>query len=225
MAKCKILIGKILTNCWEFVKFINIFPPVKILRHTVVGLMVQSAPVSRSLQKQGLTAENSTLESRIYCASSSIRNDIRWKLPIDICTIPKNQNANIDVKTLVDTILNSDQLSLYCRNFIIAMSLKHQLQDFLFDNAIITPMLGSDNIQKLSQLLTNLQTMATAFDDLQYNRDYSRCVRLSAAQYKIICYVRHPANTTASLNEFADEWYLNEKLYIHKGERHTYEFS
>ena len=36
MAKCKILIGKILRNCWKFVKFVNIFP-VKILCHTVLN--------------------------------------------------------------------------------------------------------------------------------------------------------------------------------------------
>ena len=34
ITKRKILIGKILTNCWKFVKFVNIFP-IKILRRMV----------------------------------------------------------------------------------------------------------------------------------------------------------------------------------------------
>ena len=103
------------------------------------------------------------------------------------------------------------------------MSLKHQLQDLLF-NTDTTPELSSDDIQKLSEILAHLQTMATAFDDIQYNRNHSRCVRLTAAQYNIICSVRHPANTTASLNEFANKWHLNEKLYnpmyLMRGVRH-----
>ena len=191
---------------------------IQLLIISVVSLMIQSAPVSRNLQKREPTAENSIefkLENHIFCASSAIHN-LRWELPVANYTVPESQNANIDVETLVDTVF--DQLSLYCRNFTIAMSLKHQLQDLLF-NTDTTPDLSSDNIQKLFEILTNLQTMATAFDDIQYNSDYSRCVRLTAAQYRIICSVRHP-NTTTSLKEFVNDWYSNHKLYNHQNARH-----
>ena len=191
---------------------------IQLLIISVVGLMVQSAPVSRHLQKREPTAENSIefkLENHIYCASSAIHN-VHWELPVATCTVPESQNANIDFQTLVDIVFN--QLSLYCRNFTIAMSLKHQLQDFLF-NTDTTPEFSSDNIQKLSEVLAHLQTMATAFDDIQYNRDHSRCVRLTAAQYGIICSVQHP-NTTASLKEYANDWYLNYELYNHQNARH-----
>ena len=46
------------------------------------------------------------------------------------------------------------------------MSLTYQVQDLLF-NTDTTPKLNSNDIQKLSEILAHLQTMATAFDDIQ----------------------------------------------------------
>ena len=51
-----------------------------------------------------------------------------------------------------------DYFSTLCKNFTIAMSLKYQVQDLLFNNDT-TPELTADN---LSEIQTSLQTMATA---------------------------------------------------------------
>ena len=44
--------------------------------------------------------------------------------------------------------------------------LTYQVQDLLC-NTDTTPASSSDDIQKLSEILAHLQTMATAFDDIQ----------------------------------------------------------
>ena len=55
----------------------------------------------------------------------------------------------------------------FLKNFTIAMSLTYQVQDLLFIiNTDTTPELSCDDIQKLSEILAHLQTMATAFDDI-----------------------------------------------------------
>ena len=78
------------------------------------------------------------------------------------------------------------------------MTLKHQLQDHIFN---IASELKSDNNRKLSTILTNLQTMANIFDGMQFNKDNSRCVGLTPAQYKIMYYVRYAAPLLESLED------------------------
>ena len=68
-----------------------------------------------------------------------------------------------------------DYFSTLCKNFTIAMSLKYQVQDLLFNNATTTE-LTTDNIHNLSEILTSLQTMGTALGDLQFHKDHSRCM-------------------------------------------------
>ena len=59
--------------------------------------------------------------------------------------------------------------------------------------------------------------MATALDDLQFHTDHSRCIRLTAAQYRIMYYVQHP-NTTLiqALKGITEFWKLIDGDYEHK---------
>ena len=73
-------------------------------------------------------------------------------------------------------------------------------------------------IHNLSEILTSLQRMATALDDrLQFHKDHSRCIRLTAAQYRIMYYVQHP-NTTLiqALKGITEFWKLIDGDYEHK---------
>ena len=58
--------------------------------------------------------------------------------------------------------------------------------------------------------------MATALDDLQFHKDHSRCVRLTAAQYRIMHYVQDP-NTTLiqALEDITKFWTLISGDYEH----------
>ena len=169
--------------------------------------MVQSAPVSDNLKKRGTRQANinatvEDLKQRLFCAATSIR-DAEWlnKLGNEQLA-PTNSSHNYT--QLVDTMFA--QFSNHCKGFTNAMSLKHHVQDLLF-NDDTTPELSYED---LSQLLTKLQTMATFLDDLQYKRDNSTCVRLTEAQYRII-YRAKFEQCNAAANDFIQHWARQQK--------------
>ena len=58
------------------------------------------------------------------------------------------------------------------------------------------------------------------FDGMQFNKDNSRCVRLTPAQYKIMYYVRYAALLLESLEDDLQGWYVDPSLYKYEDERH-----
>ena len=189
---------------------------IQLLIISVVGLMVQSAPVSVTddhLQKRSTNENNQQVpENRLFCAALSLHIKMR-DFSSDL-TVPAAPQINDNIKSVMSTTF--DHISSLCKNFTIAMSLTYQVQDLLF-NTDTTPELSSDDIHKLSEILFLLQTMATAFDDIQYNRDHSRCVRLTAAQYRIMYYIQHP-NTSLkqALKDIKEVWNSTDGDYKHE---------
>ena len=178
--------------------------------------MVQSAPVSVTddhLQKRSANENNQRVpENSLFCAALSLH--IKMRDFSNDLTVPAAPQINVNIQSVMSATF--DDFSSLCKNFTIAMSLTYQVQDLLF-NTDTTPELSSDNIQKLSEVLAHLQTMATAFDDIQYNRDHSRCVRLTAAQYRIMYYIQHP-NTSLkqALEGIKESWNSTDGDYKHK---------
>ena len=194
---------------------------------SVLCLMVQSAPVNvNNLQKRSSDiSENQTaFEKDLYCAATSLRNNAR-KLHLNLTLSPYPQ---IDINVNTEKIMNTtfDHFSKECKNFTIAMILKHQLQDFLFNTDIITPEssdtteLNSDNIQRISTILTNLQTMANIFDDMQFSKHHSSCVMLTPIQYKIMYHVRYSNISLLQSLKDMEEWALDESYYEYPDVRH-----
>ena len=189
---------------------------IQLLIISVVGLMVQSAPVSVTddhLQKRSTNENNQQVpENRLFCAALSLHIKMR-DFSSDL-TVPAAPQINDNIKSVMSTTF--DHFSSLCKNFTIAMSLTYQVQDLLF-NTDTTPELSSDDIQKLSEILALLQTMATAFDDIQYNRDHSRCVRLTAVQYRIMYNIQHP-NTSLkqALKDIKEVWNSTDGDYKHE---------
>ena len=50
---------------------------------------------------------------------------------------------------------------------------------------------NSDNANKLSKILTSLQSLANVFNDREFVKNNSRCVKLTPAQYRIVYYARY----------------------------------
>ena len=189
---------------------------IQLLIISVVGLMVQSAPVSVTddhLQKRSTNENNQQVpENSLFCAALSLH--IKMKDFSTDSTVPAAPQINDNIESVMNETF--DHFSSLCKNFTIAMSLTYQVQDLLF-NADTTPELSSDDIQKLSEILALLQTMAISFDDIQYNRDHSRCVRLTAAQYRIMYYIQHP-NTSLkqALEDIKEFWNSTDGDYKHE---------
>ena len=82
------------------------------------------------------------------------------------------------------------------------MTLKHKLQHHLF-NADVAP-----DFNNISIILTSLQTMANTFNDLEFNDNNRRCVKLTPDQYKIMYKARYTTPLLQSLGDLA-KWFQN----------------
>ena len=151
--------------------------------------MVQSAPVSVTddhLHKRSTNESKRVIEKSLFCAATSLHFGIKHLSSNFTVPAAPQISSNTDMAMSV----TFDNFSTLCKNFTIAMSLKYQVQDLLFNNDT-TPELTTDNIQNLIKILIKLQTMATALDNIHFyrNNDHSRCVRLTEAQYRIMYHV------------------------------------
>jgi len=186
---------------------------------SALTLMIQSAPIERSTENVMTKEEKNQreLEKSLYCAARSLHNAV-GQLRTASYTLPPLPKVNISSST--EAIMNKilHLFSYRCKNFTEAMTLKHQLQDHLF-NADTAPDLSSGNAKILSTILTSLQTMANTFDDMEFNKDSRRCIKLTPAQYKIMYYVRYTNPLLVALNDDLEEWYLESSLYDYPDER------
>ena len=178
--------------------------------------MVQSADVTKrsAVSKKEMKQK---LENTLYCAAQSLYH-AQENLENAEFILPSLPQADINnnIKTIMNKMFH--HFSDRCKNFTIAMTLKHQLQEHLFNNDT-APELNSDNVKKLTTILTSLQTMANMFDDMQFNKDNSRCVKLTPAQYRIMYYARKTSPLLESLNQL-EGWYRDDSLYEYPEVRH-----
>ena len=158
----------------------------------LVSYMVQSLPTSDSCNKRRhiindaaksrTAAQNKTVI--LYCAANAVQiiaqglNGHPTQLDLAIAT--ENRVTEIILNTAFQ------QFSNECKDFTLAMSLKHQLQDSLFrqKNQDLTP----HQINRLSSILIYLQTIANSLNYIHSRQQSSHCVRLSAhAQDDVSC--------------------------------------
>ena len=127
----------------------------------------------------------------LYCAANAVQRNAQILQDFNLSVATNNPVASI--------ILNKtfQQFSNKCKDFTLAMSLKHQLQNYLFtqNNSNLT----SDQISRLSSILIYLQTVANSLDDIHSRQQSSNCVRLSAHGYRMMYHVKF--NTTSLLTE------------------------
>jgi len=180
-----------------------------------MAIMAQSVPVDvcRKVRDHLLLeavkrtdVENKTVT--LYCVADSIHDTTKSLLNQnftlhDITEVDIN-NVN---KTVIDEILN--HFSGECQNFTSAMSLKHQLQEYLFKQTNQNLINDDNHIEQLSSMLVGLQTMANILNQLQFYKHNSYCPRLSASQYKMI-YQLHPISSLLqSIGELGGNWTKN----------------
>ena len=193
---------------------------IQLLIVSVVGLMVQSAPVSVTddhLQKRQAQCNNQkAIEEKLFSAVTKVRNTAN-----DLNkTVSLNVSAHYVGPTGVDIDLNYKKLTKYCMHFIMAMSMKHHLQDLLLDTDV-TSQLTTASIENLSVLLTNLQTMANTLDDLQVNKHDSSCARFEPSDFKTIYkYIPYTnASLLQAIHDIATFWVRDEDSYECKDAR------
>ena len=179
---------------------------------SVAALMVQAAPVTRGME---CTDYNFTLDDfinnkspnvskleHLYCVTNSLKELIR-KLPSDMTvTVPPKVITNTNTKKTLERMIGS--FSDRCKNYTQALSLKHQLQDYLLhDNS---PAADFDRVNSYSSMLVSLQTMISILDDYEFIQHKRHCVTLTPAHYKKIYYVVYgePALLDTMLKEMGN---------------------
>ena len=197
---------------------------IQLLIISVVGLMVQSAPVSvtdNHIHKRHAAANerhNQTkLEKKLLCTAKEVRNTAKRLNSTVTLNIPTEYAGVREV----DRNLTYDQLTKYCMNFIMTMSLKHHLQDLLLDTNP-SSQLNSDNIGKLPIILTKLQTIANIFDDIQVVKHSSSCVTFTPDEFKTIYkYIKY-TNTSLlqAIIDMANFWVNDEDIYEYLTDKH-----
>ena len=194
---------------------------LQLLIISAFGLMVQSAPVNDVTERSAESKREMNqrkLENNLYCAAQSLHHtqeDLE-KAKFVLPSFPQ-ADINNNIKTIINKMFH--RFSNLCKNFTKVMILKHQLQEYLFNNDT-APELNFDNAKKLSTILTSLQTMADIFDDMQFNKDNSRCVKLTPAQYRIMYYAQKTSPLLKSLKHHLERWYRDDSLYEYPEVRH-----
>ena len=192
---------------------------IQLLIISIVCLIVQSAPVSvtdNHLHKRQAN-EQYRLENILFLAATKVRNTANSLKSTVILNVP-TQYAGVNK---VDRHPIYDQLTKYCMNFIMTMSLKHHLQDLLLDTNT-SSQLNSDNIGNLSVILTKLQTMANIFDDIQVGKHSSSCVTFTPDEFKTIYKYIEYTNTSLlqAILDMATPWASDPNYYKHPEARH-----
>ena len=189
---------------------------LQLLVISAFGLMIQCAPVNDVTKRSTDKKENEKkLEKRLYCTAESLyhaQEDLE-KVNFNLPSLPQD-----DIDKTTKAIANKifDHFSDQCKHFTKVMTFKHLLQEHLFSNdSTSSVLLESDNAKTLSIILTNLQSLAKIFNDLELNENNSRCVKLTPAQYRIMYYVRYTTPLLKSWKNDITDWYRSDVLYKH----------
>ena len=193
---------------------------------SVITIMVQSSPVKidtdeQLLQKAVMRTDVQNKTVTLFCAAQSVQNTAAELL--NLATLLQNINQSTlhesDINNNTKAVINEtfNYFSSECQNFTLAMSLKHQLQDYLFNqsnqdlNYEDTEEL-SHQIKQLSSLLVPLQTMANIFDQLQFYKYTTNCPRLSSSEYKMMYQVQYSTTSLLhSISKLGGNW--SHRLY------------
>ena len=174
---------------------------VFILIISLFELMAQAAPITLTKRAPLIMTNQTVLESRLYCAAKDLYN-ARGQLSRRNLQDAEYKTDDSKAKKLFN--LFSDR----CKEFTVAMTFKHQLLDDIF-KADTAPDL---NTEKLSTILTSLQTMSDIFNDMELNENDRRCVELIPTQYKIMYKARYTTSVLQSLGDL-DKWYRDPDLH------------
>ena len=193
---------------------------IQLITTSLVVFMVQSAPVhqlnevcesqrTEIMEEAKKRTEFQNQIVHLYCIANSLHNTVGHNnasiQPIQLPQIPMNKTKLSEIFGL---------LSYECKSYTKALSLKQQLQEYLFNQTIEV---FQDVISPLHSILVYLQTMASIWDDIEFNKHSRRCVSLTETEYKMMYYVQYDdASLFNSLFTSAARWfdkkYYNENL-------------
>ena len=198
---------------------------IQLITISLVVFMAQSAPVcpdddcesqrTEIMEEAKKRTEFQNQIVHLYCVANSLHNTVGRNnasiQPIQLPQIPIN-------KTKLSEIFAD--LSYECKSYTKALSLKQQLQEYLFNQTIEV---SQNVISPLHSILVYLQTMASIWDDIEFNKHSRRCVSLTETEYKMMYYVQYDDDDSlfnslfTSAARWFDKKYYNENLESDSG--------
>lgn len=181
---------------------------IRLLIVPVFAFMAQTAPLehncvsvrSNVLAKAKNRSELQNQTVHLYCVAISLHDTVyRNKIVVQDVQLPNIPIQNTKFNQVFRYF--SDE----CKNFTVALSLKHHLQEYLFNETNNST--DSQQIRPLYSVLVYLQMLANILDDIQFNNHSVRCVRLTANQYKMMYHVLQQQQQDVSLlDSLIDDW-------------------
>jgi len=180
--------------------------------------MVQSAPLSHD---QRICRETDGININVtrisfYCAAKLFRENaesLQRKISISLKSdIPVNDRTAVLCQLY-------NHFSEECKNFTKAISLKHQLQDYLFNQYSLS--LTTDQAEHVHLVLVGLQTAADVLDQYQFSQHNKKCPTLPAAHYKMMYHVKCYNTSEPLLRDIkilGDSW-VNDDYHIYGGRK------
>ena len=199
--------------------------PLQFFIISVVTVMVQSAPVKRDTCNEAskktllieAAATRTDVENKtviLLCAAQSVQNTTaRLKERLNRATVLDVSDINNNNKEVINKTFN--HFSSICQDFTLAMSLQHQLQDYLLNQS--NQNVTDEDIKQLSSLLVALQTMSNILDQLQFYNNSSNCPRLSSTEYKMMYQVQY----TTTYNNNIESLLKPIEMWSHKNNYET----
>ena len=199
---------------------------IQLITISLVVFMVQSVPVNQQndtcesqrteIMKEAKKRNKSQNQMvHLYCVANSLHSTVgchsELLQPIMLPKISIN-------KTRLSEIF--DLLSYECKSYTTSLSLKQQLQQYLFNQ---TTEVSEDAISPIYSIVVYLQTMASIWDDIEFNNHGRRCVSLSETEYKMMHYAQYDDDDSLfnSLFTSAQTWfdskYYNKNLESDSG--------
>ena len=150
--------------------------------------MVQSAPLSHDQRFRWDSEDINTIKDDFYCAAKLFRDSAGRLKEREISINLNSTDIPVDDRIAVLCQLFS-HFSEECKDFTKAMSLKHQLQDYYFNQYNLS--LTTKETTFVHSILVGLQTTANILDQYQFSQRNTNCPRLPAAEYKMMYHVQY----------------------------------
>lgn len=151
-------------------------------KNTKITIMVPSMFMENDAKNKKVPLTNKTaMDNHIETMlnKTSMASDVKEMLNETV--------TDSNVKIMLNETFN--HFTYECKNFIIVLSLKHQLQDYLLHRTNITTV--SRYMRPLLSILIYLQTMADILDDIELINRGTRCLKLTTDDYKMMYYVKY----------------------------------
>jgi len=192
---------------------------VQILIVSVISVTIQGAPVKRNPTAMDKAMNNDNKTTHLYCIANTLQH-IDENIPDAAKKAVKVPPPPIDDDTKMMLNITFNHHSYQCKNFTIALSLKHKLQDYLFHQTKTTAI--SQYYKPLYSILAYLQTMANLLDDIEFNKHGRRCIRLTPTEYKMMYHVIYGDKLLLKSLQDMEDWTKRENHEGGKSPPHRY---